>query len=104
VNLKICTALILASILLPQAFAQDRASQGSVAHDKAVVLARHAAIEHGYHPENYSLLPSPHNNDLSAEGKEWFFFYVCKHDSYPGCAFSVTVSRTTGAVEVQPGE
>lgn len=99
-NLRVYTALLVASIFLTQAFAQKRPPQGLVTHEKAVLMARHAAIEHGYDLEKYSIVPYPPTNDLSEDGKEWFFLYVCKK---PGvdCGFSVTVDRTTAAVEVR---
>lgn len=97
-NLKIYAALLVASLFLAQAFAQGRTSRGPVAHDKAVFMARQAAIEHGYDLEKYSLLPNS-NKDLSEDGKEWLFLYVCKKPSVD-CGFSISVSLTTGVVEV----
>ena len=99
-NPKVSTALLVTSLFLTQAFAQEHSPQGSVAHDKAVLMARRAAIEHGYDLEKYSLLPYPPTNDLSKDGKDWFFLYLCKK---PGidCGISDTVNRTTAAVEVQ---
>ena len=98
-NLRVSPALLL-MLFLTQAFAQGSSHHGPVTHDKALVIARHAAIEHGYDLKRYSLLPYPPTNDLSEDGKEWFFLYVCKNPA-PDCGFSVTVNRATAVVEVQ---
>jgi hypothetical protein len=94
--------LIAAFFCFLQGCTQEQLDQGAITHDKALLLSRQAATERGYHLKDYSLLPSPNGDDLMPGGKEWFFLYVCKKPA-PGCHFSVTVSRATGAVEVQPG-
>lgn len=99
-NQRVSIALLVTSLFLAQAFAQERSPQGPIAHDQAVLMARHAAFEHGYDLEKYSLLPYPPANDLSEDGKDWFFLYVCKKPSLD-CGFSVAVNRTTAAIEVR---
>jgi hypothetical protein len=101
VKLRLCSTLVATFLCSTQGFAQAHIEQGLVAYDKALLIARRAAVEHGYDLREYSLLPS--ENDIMADRKEWFFLYVCKKPA-PGCAFSVTVSRVSGAAEVQPGE
>jgi hypothetical protein len=101
VKLRRCSTLVGAFLCSAQGFAQEHIAQTPVTHDKALLIAKRAAVEHGYDLKEYSLLPN--KNDLAAAGKGWFFLYVCKKPA-PGCAFSVTVNSVSGAAEVDPGE
>jgi len=69
-----------------QVFCQDQPIQEFVTHDRALDLARQAATKK--------------HNDLSADGKKWFFLYVCKKPSVD-CGFAVAVDRATAAVIVR---
>ena len=100
---RLCSILVAVSLCSAQGFAQERPTQGLITRDKALLLAQQAAIEHGYNLKDYSHLQGPREIELMPGGKEWFFLYVCKRPA-PGCAFSVTVNRASGATEVQPGE
>ena len=98
VKLRLCSTLVAVSLCTMQVFSQEQTTQGLVTHGRALDLARQAAVKQHYDIEEYSLLSD--GNDLSTDGKEWFFLYVCKK---PGvdCGFAVTVNRTTAAVEVR---
>jgi hypothetical protein len=82
-----------------QVFSQGQATQSLVTHVRALDLARQAAAKKHYDIAEYSLLSD--GKDLGTDGKEWFFLYVCKKGGID-CGFSVTVNRTTAAVEVLP--
>jgi hypothetical protein len=81
-----------------QVFCQDQPIQEFVTHDRALDLARQAATKKHYDIKEYSLLSD--GNDLSADGKKWFFLYVCKKPSVD-CGFAVAVDRATAAVIVR---
>lgn len=102
-KLALYSILVAATLCSTQGCTQEPIAQGPFAHDEALLMARQAATKHGYDLKEYSLLSNPNNNDLMPGGKEWFFLYTCKVPA-PGCAFSVTVNRVSGATEIQPGE
>ncbi|WP_157476208.1 hypothetical protein [Lysobacter sp. Root690] len=77
-------------------------AEGLMTREQALPIARKAATAHGYDLERYSL--DTFGNELSEDGGEWMFGFLCKPVPPPGCMFLVVVDRRTGIAEVFPGE
>jgi hypothetical protein len=95
-------ALFATSLCLLQGCIHTHTAQAGITHDEALRMARRAAVKKGYVLRDYSLLSYKPTNDLSQDGQEWFFLFTCKRLA-PGCAFSVSINRKSGATEVSPG-
>lgn len=87
---------------------QNAATEGSrqtesfLTREEGLAIARKAATAHGYGLERYSL--DAFGRELSEDGGQWLFGFLCKPVPPPGCTFLVVVDRRTGIAEVFPGE
>lgn len=100
-KVPLCIAILASSLSMTSRYAHEHSVQARLTRDEAMRMARQAATAKGYDLKNFSLLQ--YKDDLSKDGKEWFFLFVCKQPA-PGCAFSASINRETGAVEISPGE
>lgn len=74
-----------------------------LSRESALAVVGNSAKANGYNLKNYKRSTFP--RELSADGREWTFFYECTPPPIrPGCHFFVTVQRETGAVKFFPGE
>jgi len=94
-------ALLAVFFCMTSGYAHEHSVQARLKRDEAMRMAQQAATAKGYDLKNFSLFQ--YKDDLSKDGKEWFFLFVCKQPA-PGCAFSASINRETGAVEISPGE
>lgn len=77
-------------------------AEGLMTREQGLAIARKAATAHGYDLERYSL--DTFGLELSEDGGQWTFGFLCKPVPPPGCMFLVIVDRRTAVAEVFPGE
>jgi len=67
--------------------------------EQALAIGESAASGHGYNMSQYSLIHV--FPELSADKKEWQFYYACK-PALPDCGLRVHVNRVTGTTQILP--
>jgi len=74
-----------------------------LSREDALAIVVSSAKAHGYDLKNYKRSTFPF--ELSKDGKEWTFYYLCTPPPVrPGCDLVVTLQRNTGAVRFSKGE
>lgn len=77
-------------------------TENLMTREQGLAIARKAATARGYDLGRYSL--DTFGLELSEDGGQWMFGFLCKPIPPPGCSFLVIVDRRTGIAEVFPGE
>jgi hypothetical protein len=95
-------ALVIAILYLASCSATAD-NRGGLSRGDALATVSRSAKSHGIDLRKYKLSTFP--RELSEDGKEWSFFYLCAPGpAPPGCHFFAVVNRATGVVKFLPGE